>query len=112
MNKFEPSKAMNPAFNYISLPQEQIVNQPNSSDTITPLPVVEKKHESIDMIPAQETKSKHVHLMIYPNIDSDLRRIAEMKGLSFNSLVNNIFTEYASTNESLRLIDTHKKLKG
>jgi hypothetical protein len=126
----------NPALSYISMPEE---NEPNRLEDQNEVntnatndfvnnqvpPKEEKKNhkkskdtqkfeteEEITEIPTMETKSKRAHYLIYPSLDEDITRIAKMKGMKPNNLVNIIFKEYTSTPEALKLIEAHKRLNG
>jgi FtsZ-interacting cell division protein YlmF len=113
---FEKDKTKNPAYNYLN---PKTVNEIDNNDKksekeATTNNIDEEIIPEIipDAIPVVETKSKRLNLLIYPSVYEDMQRIAEMKGEKANNLINEILKEYSQTDESKKLIEAHKKIKG
>lgn len=46
----------------------------------------------------EETKSKRVNLLIYPSLHESMQKIARVRGVSFNDLVNTVLAAYEAAN--------------
>lgn len=49
----------------------------------------------------EETKTKRLNLLMLPSVCDDITKIAAMKRLSTNELINNILQDYAKDNAEL-----------
>ena len=58
----------------------------------------------------RETRSKRAQIVVRPSVYEIMNKIATMRRMSFNGLVNDIFEEYLSENEDL--VEKYEKLFG